>query len=62
MELITRYQLPIADLKPQQINEIPVVIFATGVDITNSIYRISALTIRYPVLIIADSENLKINL
>jgi hypothetical protein len=53
--------------KSQQINGIPVVVFATAVGVTNSIYRISALTIRYPVLtinsdLIADSEKVKINL
>ena len=35
--------------KSDRINEIPVVIFVTGVDVSNSIYRISSLTITYPV-------------
>jgi hypothetical protein len=53
--------------KSQQTNEIPVVIFVAGVDVTNSIYRVSALTIRHPLLtinnyLIADSEKLKIDL
>jgi hypothetical protein len=50
-----------------KINEIPIVIFATGVDFSNCIYRISSLTIIHPVLSVndelsADSEKLKINL
>ena len=53
--------------KSHQVNEIPVVIFVAGVEISNNIYRISSLPIAYPVLtindeLIVDSEKLKINL
>jgi hypothetical protein len=53
--------------KSHQINEMPVVIFVTSVDVSNNTYRISSLTLTYPVLSVndelrANNEKLKIHL
>ena len=54
-------------MSQQPIKEMPMVIFVTGVDIPNNIYRISSLPLSYPVMTInnelkVDKENLKISI
>ena len=39
-------------MSQESIKETPVMIFVTGVDVSNNIYRISSLPISYPVMTI----------
>jgi hypothetical protein len=56
-----------ARISQRSIKEVPIVIFVTGIDVINNIYRISLLLISYPVMTInselrAGRENLRISL